>query len=210
MTEQTPETPKAASPKAASAKAESAEAAPKDAPPKDAPKEQAEPRRAGPPVETATEVLNEAGQATAGALQRIAAGEVLASGGREDIPWIKVRPEDLLETVARCKADSELAMDMLHCLFAVDYVEHIEVVYILFSIQTGRKGMVKVDLPPEAPRVQTVTGLWEAASWYEREAHDLFGVEFEGNDDMEPLLLFAGFEGHPGLKSFPLHDYEEW
>ena len=58
--------------------------------------------------------------------------------------------------------------------------------------------------------IATVTDLWEAASWYERETHDLFGVEFAGNPDLSPLLLYEGFEGHPGLKSFPLHDYEEW
>ena len=52
--------------------------------------------------------------------------------------------------------------------------------------------------------------LWAAAAWYERETHDLFGVVFQGNDDLEPLLLYEGFEGHPGLKSFPLNDYDEY
>ena len=165
---------------------------------------------AGPPVETAAEELNEQGRITARALERVAATFAVDSGGRDDIPWVLVRPENLHAVAERCRDDRELRMDMLHCLLAVDYVEQVQVVYILFSMQTGRKTMLKVDLPAESPAVQTVTDLWEAASWYERETHDLFGVTFTGNDDLAPLLLFEGFEGHPGLKSFPLHDYEEW
>ena len=65
-------------------------------------------------------------------------------------------------------------------------------------------------MPAENPVADSVTGLWVAAGWYERETHDLFGVVFEGNPDLSPLLLYEGFEGYPGLKSFPLHDYEEW
>jgi NADH-quinone oxidoreductase subunit C len=70
--------------------------------------------------------------------------------------------------------------------------------------------IVELLLPPEEPKVPSLTGLWQAASWFERETHDLFGVEFEGNDDLAPLILFEGFEGYPGLRSFPLHDYQEW
>ena len=165
---------------------------------------------AGPPVETATETLDERGQATASVLERIAGSAALEAGGRDDIPWVLVAADRLHEIAQCCRDDRELRMDMLHCLFAVDYVEHIQVVYILFSMQADRKVMLKVNLPADNPSVATVTNLWMAASWYERETHDLFGVKFEGNDDLEPLLLFHGFEGHPGLKSFPLHDFQEW
>ena len=51
--------------------------------------------------------------------------------------------------------------------------------------------------------------LWEAAGWYEREAHDLFGVVFDGNDDLAPLLLYDEFEGHPMRKDFPTTGYVE-
>ena len=95
-------------------------------------------------------------------------------------------------------------------MLAVDYETRIELNYILMSLGERHKFILKVDLDPAAAEVQTVTDLWEAAGWYERETHDLFGVTFAGNEDLEPLLLFEGFEGHPGLKSFPFHDYEDW
>ena len=101
-------------------------------------------------------------------------------------------------------------MDMLNLMLAVDWVERIQMIYVLYSTKNNRKAILKADLPAESPAIATVTDLWEAASWYEREAHDLFGVDFPGNADLSPLLLYEGFEGHPGLKSYPLNDYEEW
>ena len=168
------------------------------------------PARRGPPVEVAEEVLNAKGEATAEALSAVVGADAMASGGRDDIPWARVAPERLPAVAKRCRDHASLGMDMLHCLLAVDYVERIELDYVLFSIAGDRKLILKVDLPPEAPSIPTVTALWAAAAWYERETHDLFGVVFEGNDDLEPLLLYEGFEGHPGLKSFPLHDYDEY
>ena len=56
----------------------------------------------------------------------------------------------------------------------------------------------------------TVTGVWGGADWYERESNDLFGVRFEGHPNLVPLLLYEDFEGYPGRKSFPFHDYDEW
>jgi NADH-quinone oxidoreductase subunit C len=101
-------------------------------------------------------------------------------------------------------------MEMLHCLLGVDYQSYIQVVYILYSLALNHKAMLKVNLDPDKPQVASVTSLWEAASWYERETHDLFGVEFEGSPNMKPLLLYEGFPGFPGRRSFPLHEYKEY
>ena len=168
------------------------------------------PVRRGPPVAIAEEVLNAAGAATARLLASVASPYAVESGGRDDLPWARMEPEYLVEVAQRCQEHDELDMELLHCLFAVDYVQHIQLVYILFSMEHDHKVMLKVDLPPDAPRIASVTDLWKAAGWYERETHDLFGVEFEGNPDLSPLLLYEGFEGHPGLKSYPLHEYDEF
>ena len=164
----------------------------------------------GPPIETAEETLNERGEDTAQRLAAATGGDAIATGGRGETPWTRVELRTLARVLRRCRDDDALRMDMLHCLFAVDYVERIELDYVLASVAHNRKSIIKVDLPAEAPSAPTATHLWHAAAWYEREAHDLFGVVFEGNDDLAPLLLFEGFEGHPGLKSFPLHEYEEY
>ena len=54
------------------------------------------------------------------------------------------------------------------------------------------------------PVVDTLTGVWPNANWYEREAFDLFGIMFEGHDDLRRLLTDYGFVGHPFRKDFPL------
>ena len=70
--------------------------------------------------------------------------------------------------------------------------------------------VIKVNLPSDKPSVETVTSVWRGANWFEREAHDLFGVVFNGHPDLRPLLLYEGFEGFPGRKAFPSHEYTEW
>lgn len=168
------------------------------------------PARRGPPIVIAEEILSSKGEVTAKALTAVVGRDAITTGGRDDIPWARVAADVLPAVAKRCRDDASLGMDMLHCLLAVDYVDRIELDYILFSIAGDRKAILKVDLPADSPSAPTVTDLWAAAAWYERETHDLFGVHFDGNDDLEPLLLYEGFEGHPGLKSFPLHEYEEF
>ena len=166
--------------------------------------------RSGPPIQLAEEVLDQRGQQTLALIKNAFGTNIINSGGRDDLPWVSIPLNSIVEIAEKCRDSSDLQMDMLHCLFAVDYVEHIELNYILFSIQNGRKMIIKTNLNAQEPSINSITHLWDAAAWYEREAHDLFGVFFEGNNDLEPLLLFEGFQGHPGLKSFPLHDYEEY
>lgn len=168
------------------------------------------PARRGPPVETAEETLSPRGERAAGALRLALRDLMIESGGRDDVPWARIDRRDLLRAASACASSPNLAMDMLHCLLAVDYEERIELNYALFSLAQGHKAILKVDLPPDDARADSLVGLWDAAGWHERETHDLFGVRFDGNPDLSPLLLYEGFEGRPGLRSFPLHDYEEW
>ena len=166
--------------------------------------------RPAPGVPAPSGVLNDRGKAVALALQQAASAYTVQSGGRDDLPWVEVQPEHLVTVAQRCMEDPQLQMEMLHCLLGVDYQSHIQVVYILYSLALNQKAMLKVNLDPDKPQVATVTSLWEAASWYERETHDLFGVEFEGSPNTKPLILYDGFPGFPGRRSFPLHEYKEY
>jgi NADH-quinone oxidoreductase subunit C len=83
-------------------------------------------------------------------------------------------------------------------------------VYILHSLEPERTLAIKTDVPYDSPTIPSVTSVWRAADWYEREAHDLFGVHFEGHPDLSPLLLYEGFEGYPGRKEYPFNDYQEF
>ena len=61
----------------------------------------------------------------------------------------------------------------------------------------------------EVPVVASIAGLWSSANWYEREAFDLFGIMFEGHDDLRRILTDYGFIGHPFRKDFPVSGYVE-
>ena len=78
------------------------------------------------------------------------------------------------------------------------------VVYHLLSVQHNNRLRLKVDLIAETPIIDSVTGIWHSADWYEREAFDLFGILFKGHADLRRILTDYGFVGHPFRKDFPL------
>ena len=131
-------------------------------------------------------------------------------GAAVDEVIVTAKPADVPNLCRTAKNDPRLAFDYLRCLSAVDYIDRLEVAYHLFSLQKRHKLLVKTSVPPDDPRVPSVVSIWAGANWFEREAHDLFGIVFEDHPNLVPLLLYEGFEGHPGLKSFPFHDYDEW
>ncbi|MDM7941864.1 MAG: NADH-quinone oxidoreductase subunit C [Hydrogenophaga sp.] len=80
----------------------------------------------------------------------------------------------------------------------------------LLSVSHNHRVRVRVFCPEDDfPVLASVTGLWAAANWYEREAFDLFGIVFEGHDDLRRILTDYGFIGHPFRKDFPLSGHVE-
>ena len=79
------------------------------------------------------------------------------------------------------------------------------VVYHLLSISLNQRLRLRVFCADDdAPMVDSVTGIWAGANWFEREAFDLFGILFKGHPDLRRLLTDYGFIGHPFRKDFPL------
>ena len=79
------------------------------------------------------------------------------------------------------------------------------VVYHLLSLEHNARLRLRCAAPDdELPVVPSVTGIWNNADWYEREAFDLFGILFDGHADLRRLLTDYGFVGHPFRKDFPL------
>ena len=79
------------------------------------------------------------------------------------------------------------------------------VVYHLLSISHNHRVRLRVFCADDTqPMVDSVTGIWAAADWFEREAFDLFGILFKGHPDLRRLLTDYGFIGHPFRKDFPL------
>ena len=84
------------------------------------------------------------------------------------------------------------------------------VVSHLLSVTLNQRIRVKVFCPnDDSPLVVSVANLWETANWFEREAFDLFGIVFDGHNDLRRILTDYGFVGHPFRKDFPLSGYVE-
>ena len=128
----------------------------------------------------------------------------------KDIPQVTIEASALAKACRVLKDESGINASQLMCLACVDYREYFQLVYILHSMYPEGSMVIKADVPYDQPSAPSVTSVWRAADWYEREAHDLFGVVFEGHPDLAPLLLYEGFEGFPGRKAFPFHEYQEF
>ncbi len=80
----------------------------------------------------------------------------------------------------------------------------------LLSVSLNQRVRVKVFCPDDAfPVLDSITSLWSSANWFEREAFDLYGIVFEGHDDLRRILTDYGFIGHPFRKDFPLSGHVE-
>ncbi|MDP6300894.1 MAG: NADH-quinone oxidoreductase subunit C [SAR202 cluster bacterium] len=155
--------------------------------------------------------LDETGEALSALVTEIISPKFeVEIGAAVDEVTVTVKPEDIPALCLAARDDERLDFNYLRCLSVVDYNDRLEVNYHLFSLDKRHKMAVKTNLSPDDAVVGTVIEVWAGADWYEREGHDLFGVTFAGHPNLVPLLLYEGFEGFPGRKSFPFHEYEEW
>ncbi len=122
---------------------------------------------------------------------------------------LTVRREAIVE-VCRTLRD-RFEYQQLMEIAGVDYPqrpERFEVVYHMLSLTRNHRVRVRVSTDEDLP-VPSVTGLWPVAGWLEREVFDLYGVVFDGNDDLRRILTDYGFQGFPFRKDFPLTGYVE-
>lgn len=180
--------------------------------PTDRPRRPQRPRRQRrePVIPTAPVALDARGETLSEILTRVFADFDAEVGAAVDEVTLTVQPQDVPAVCSIARQHPEIDCGYLRCLSVVDYVDRLEINYHLFSLDKRHKFVVKASVPPDEPRAPSVMSLWRGADWYEREAHDLFGVVFQGHPNLSPLLLYEGFEGFPGRRSFPFHDYDEW
>jgi NADH-quinone oxidoreductase subunit C len=125
-----------------------------------------------------------------------------------------VRSEDYLEVAKTLRDESSLGFDQLMDLCGVDYSEYdnstwegprFAAVSHLLSVKHNWRLRLRVFAPVDHfPLVASVTPIWNSANWFEREAFDLFGILFDGHDDLRRILTDYGFIGHPFRKDFPI------
>ena len=122
-----------------------------------------------------------------------------------------VHRESIVKVLTYLRDHGDYLFKQLIDICAVDYPERrqrFEVVYHLLSLRYNQRLRLKI-FTDEATSVPSVTSVYSAANWWEREAWDLFGISFENHPDLRRLLTDYGFEGHPLRKDFPLTGYVE-
>lgn len=129
----------------------------------------------------------------------------LVQSGDQQVVYID--PGRNAEVLDWLRTDPGERFNLLVDVTAVDYGDGrpLEVVYQLWSTPHRRALRVKCELPLSHLAIASVTALWSAADWLEREVYDLFGIEFEGHPDLRRILMPENYaEGHPLRKDFPL------
>jgi NADH-quinone oxidoreductase subunit C len=114
----------------------------------------------------------------------------------------KVAREKLKHVAARLKADPEVGYETLNWVAGVDRRTAFEAVYHVYSWRTNTWIELHVEIPRGNPEVDTVSDIWPAADWHEREAWDMVGIKFLGHPDLRRILLKDDFIGHPLRKDY--------
>ncbi len=83
-----------------------------------------------------------------------------------------------------------------------------EIVYFLHSLDRNTRLRLKCWVSDAEPEIESVTGVWRGANWYEREVFDMFGITFRNHPDMRRILMPNDWEGHPLRKDYPVHGYK--
>ena len=132
---------------------------------------------------------------------------------------LEVRPADYLAVATLLRDAPGCRFEQLIDLCGVDYSEYsggapdagrYAVVSHLLSVSLNQRIRLRVfAAADDVPVVASVTGIWNSANWFEREAFDLFGIVFDGHNDLRRILTDYGFIGHPFRKDFPTTGHVE-
>jgi len=141
-------------------------------------------------------------------------GQVLGTVSYADQVGVLLKKDMIKDICAYLHDEPSLKMDHLADLTAVDFSTYpgdtgarFEVVYNLISTVYRHRIRLKVRVPENDPRIDSVSSVWNTANWHERETYDLMGVRFDGHPDLRRILLPEDWEGHPLRKEYPLKGY---
>ena len=132
---------------------------------------------------------------------------VVPAEGMGDTIELVVRPRDLTDVMRTLRDDGDLRFELMADLCGVDTGVTMQVVYHLWSPLSPAWVRVIADgLSRDDPRLPSVVQLWPGAEWAEREAYDMFGIEFEGNRDLRRIYMPPDYLAFPLRKDFALAD----
>lgn len=130
----------------------------------------------------------------------------------QDQTMITVPKEKLVEIGRFLRDDPQLVYNLLADIVGVDWLDRPQrhqLVYNLYSIPKNQRVFLIV-WAQEGETVDTVTGIWGAADFHEREVYDFFGVTFKGHPNLTRILMPDDWQGHPLRKDFPVEDMPRW
>jgi NADH:ubiquinone oxidoreductase subunit C len=131
----------------------------------------------------------------------------LLDTGRAE-PMFELRAEDLIETATKLRDDPQLQFNYLCNMGGVDTGQRLEVVYQIASTTNRLRMDFKLVLGYENPAVDTLTPVWPAANWYEREMWELYGITPRNHPDLRILLLPDNWDqGNPMRKNWTAPDF---
>ena len=133
-------------------------------------------------------------------------GEAITAANRDRGElMLEIAPGKISSVCGFLKYDQKFVR--LSTLTAVDRYPaepRFEVVYHLHSIERKERVRLKCRLRGEDPVIESVTGVWRGANWYEREVFDLFGIKFLNHPDLRRIMMPEDWEGHPLRKDYPV------
>ena len=125
--------------------------------------------------------------------------------------YLKIDEADLTEVILFLKTNSRTKFRQLIDITAVDFPENeirFKLVYLLLSHEFNQRIIIEMDVK-EKEIVGSITSIFPAANWMEREVFDMYGIDFKDHPDLRRILTDYGFEGHPLRKDFPLTGHLE-
>jgi NADH-quinone oxidoreductase subunit C len=128
----------------------------------------------------------------------------LEAGFAHGLLAVQLPRESLLDTVKLLK--EAFGFDLFLDVTAVDWPDRdprFDVAYHFYSTQDHVRVRLKMKVPEADPVVDSLVPFYGAAAFMERECHDMYGIRFRGNEDLRPILLYEGFQGHPLRKDYP-------
>ncbi len=127
-----------------------------------------------------------------------------------DETTLVVEPKDLVSVIRFLRDTPGLVYNFLSDISAVDYYPDYDrpgrfgVAYHIYSMLYNRRLRVKTYVEEDEPVVDSITDLWPAANWLEREIFDMMGIEFEGHPNLRRILMPKDWNGHPHRRDYPL------
>jgi len=122
---------------------------------------------------------------------------------------ITVKKDKISEILQFLKDDEKFHYNYLVDITCVDYlklseIERFAIIYNLYSYENNSRIRIKAPVPENDTSISTVSFLWKAADWLEREVFDLFGINFIGHPDLRRIMTPDNYTGHPLRKDYPL------